>query len=294
MEQDAGRLFDATWRHPQSGAWTSWVDRPLDKLSGRYEWYNSAFGRGTWQASPRNKFNMLIDYQRACNCYGSTSGLAQEASGASYKFQPSRLIQATWSSPRTSRLLMEAGAAFNISQWNAFWEPSPDFPSTISVNDVGLGIRYGLSSTYRGNPNYTNRLSQRFSTTYVTGTHTFKVGFQNDVLSTDAQFITNGNVNYTFRNADPISITLLTPYLRHDRGNEFGVYAQEKWTLRRLTVGAGVRFDTYDWLGTPTSRRRVIRRRGRVRRITTNGSVNEASFNSGERCPQLERHQSAF
>jgi hypothetical protein len=226
--------------------WTPWVDRPLNKDSGRYEWYNSGFGRGTWQASARNKFNLLFDYQRACNCYGSTSGLAQEASGASYKFQPSRLIQATWSSPRTSRLLMEAGSAFNISQWNAFWEPGADTPSIISVNDTGLGIRYGSQPTYRGNPNYTNRYSQRFSTTYVTGTHTFKVGIQNDVLATNAQFITNGNVNYTFRNGDPTSITQYsTPYLRHDRGNDFGAYAQEKWTINRLTLDLGLRFDWY-------------------------------------------------
>lgn len=226
--------------------WTPWVDRPLDKISGRYEWYNSGFGRGTWQATNRDKFNLLFDYQRACNCYGSTTGLAQEASGASYKFQPSRLIQATWSSPRTNRLLMEAGMALNVSQWNAFWEPSPDFPETISIRDTGLGITYGAQPTYRGNPNYTNRYSQRFSTAYVTGTHTLKVGMQNDILTTDAQFITNGNVNYTFRNGEPQSITQYsTPYLRHDRGNDFGVYGQDKWVISRLTLDLGVRFDWY-------------------------------------------------
>jgi hypothetical protein len=71
---------------------------------------------------------------------------------------------------------MEAGSAFNISQWNAFWEPGQS--DVISVNDTGLGLRYGAQATYRGNPNYTNRYSQRFSTTYVTGTHSIKVGFQ--------------------------------------------------------------------------------------------------------------------
>ncbi len=229
---------------------TPWLDRPLDALSGRYEWYNSGFGRTTWQASPRNKFNFLIDYQRACNCWGSTPAFTQEAAGASYKFQPSRLIQTTWSSPRTNRLLMEAGAAFNVSQWNAFWEPGADTPNIISVNDIGRGIRYGAQPTYRGNPNYTNRYSQRFSTTYVTGTHSFKVGVQNDVLATNAQFITNGNVNYTFRNDVPISLTQYsTPYLRHDRGNDFGAYAQDKWTIGRLTLDLGLRFDWfYGWV----------------------------------------------
>ena len=224
--------------------WTPWVDRPLQKDSGRYEWYNSAFGRGTWQASQRNKFNLLFDYQRACNCYGSTPAFAQEAAGASYKFQPSRLMQATWSSPRTSKLLMEAGSAFNISQWNAFQEPGQS--SIISVRDQALGITYGSQPTYRGLPNYTNRYSQRFSTTYVTGRQTFKAGFQNDVLATNAQFIVNGNVNYVFSNGSPISLTQYsTPYLRHDRGDDFGAYVQEKWNMGRLTADLGVRFDSY-------------------------------------------------
>ena len=119
---------------------------------------------------------------------------------------------------------MEAGSAFNISQWNAFWEPGQQRRSSASTTSASASVT-GRRPTYRGNPNYTNRYSQRFSTTYVTGTHTFKVGVQNDVLATNAQFIVNGNVNYTFRNGDPQSITQYsTPYLRHDRGNEFGMY----------------------------------------------------------------------
>jgi hypothetical protein len=226
--------------------WTPWIDRPLDAQSGREEWYVSAFGRATWQASQRDKFSFLIDYQRACNCFGRSGGTSsQEAVGASYKFQPTRLIQARWTSTRTNKLLLEAGTAFNVSQWNAFWDPAVT-PDIISVRDIGTGIRYGAQSTYRGNPNYTNRYSQEFSATYVTGTHNIKFGVQNDVLATDAQYIVNGNVNYTFRNDVPISITqYATPYLRHDRGNDFGAYVQDKWTIGRLTLGYGVRFDWY-------------------------------------------------
>jgi hypothetical protein len=226
--------------------WTPWVDRPLDAQSGREEWYNSLFGRTTWQASDRNKFSFLLDYQRACNCFGRSGGTSsQEAVGASYKFQPTRLIQARWTSPRTSRLLIQAGTAFNVSQWNAFWDPAVK-GDIISVRDLGLGLRYGAQSTYRGNPNYTNRYSQDFSATYVTGSHSFKLGVQNDVLATNAQYIVNGNVNYTFRNGVPTSLTQFsTPYLRHDRGNDFGLYFQDRWRTGRLTLGYGLRFDWY-------------------------------------------------
>jgi hypothetical protein len=225
--------------------WTPWVDRPLDALSGRYEWYNSGLGRATWQVSERNKLNLLFDYQRACNCYGPNASTSQEASGASYKFQPNRLTQLTWNSPRTNRLLLEAGAAFSISQWNSFWHPGVT-PDTIRVVDQGLGITYGAVTSYRGWPNHTDRYSQRASATYVTGTHSFKAGMQNEVLVTNAQYVTNGNVNYTFSNGTPIRLTQYsTPYLRKDRGNDFGAYVQDQWSLGRFTIQAGVRYDWY-------------------------------------------------
>jgi hypothetical protein len=245
--------------------WTPWVDRPLDAISGRYEWYLSGLSRTTWQASPKNKFNLLFDYQRACNCYGANPSSAQEAQ-SDYKFQPNRLVQTTWSSPRTNRLLLEAGAAFSISQWNAYWHPGVS-PDIIRVTDLGLGVSYGAQTTYRGWPNHTDRYSQRASATYVTGTHSFKVGMQNEVLVTNAQYITNGNVNYTFRNGTPIRLTQYsTPYLRKDRGNDFGAFAQDQWTVGKFTFQMGVRFDwyygwvpaqstpgdTYGWPGAPT------------------------------------------
>ncbi len=224
--------------------WTPYTDRELNEDSGRYEWYNSGLARGTWQISQRNKLNVLFDYQRACNCYGATPASAQEAT-SDYKFQPNRLVQTTWSSPRTNRLLLEAGGAFSISQWNAYWHPGVT-PDIIRVSDQTLGISYGSQTSYRGWPNHTDRYSQRASATYVTGTHSFKAGMQNEVLVTNAQYITNGNVNYGFRNGDPASITRYsTPYLRKDRGNDFGVYAQDQWSVGRFTFQMGIRYDWY-------------------------------------------------
>jgi hypothetical protein len=224
--------------------WTPWVDRPLDKFSGRYEWYQSSLGRLTWQASARNKLNLLFDYQTACNCFGATPASSQEAA-SDYKFQPNRLVAVSWSSPRSNRLLMEAAGAASISQWNAYWHPGVS-PDIIRVTDQGLGVSYGAQTTYRGWPNHTDRYMQRFSTAYVTGTHSFKTGVQVEQLVTNAQYITNGNINYRFRNGIPNRITQYsTPYLRKDRGNDFGAYIQDQWTLHRWTFNLGVRYDWY-------------------------------------------------
>jgi hypothetical protein len=223
--------------------WTPWVDRPLNKYSGRYEWYESTLGRLTWQASQRNKFSGMYDFQRACNCLGS-AGNAQEAA-SDYKFQPNRLIHTTWSSPRTNRLLMEGGGAITKSQWNRYWHFGVT-PDIIRVTDQGLGMSYGSIQQYRGWPNETDRYTQRFSTSYVTGSHSFKTGVQVEQLVTNAQFVVHHNLTYTFRNGAPIQLTQWsTPYLERERGNELGLYAQDQWVLGNWTLNLGVRYDWY-------------------------------------------------
>jgi hypothetical protein len=228
--------------------WTPWVDRPLDETSGRHEWYESALARVTWQATQRDKFNIMTDVQEACNCGGTSPSSAQELQ-TGYKFQPNWLTQITWSSPRTSRLLMEAGTAITISQWNQYWRPGV-LPFHAAVSDQTLSISYGAATSYRGWPNHTDRYTQRFSTAYVTGTHSFKTGVQIEQLVTNAQYISNGNMSYTFRNGVPISITQRsTPYLQMERGNDFGAFVQDQWTVDRLTMNLGLRYDFfYGWV----------------------------------------------
>ena len=219
-----------------------WIDRPFDVHSGRWEWYDSFLGRVTWQPTPRNKINFLIDHQVACNCGGGASSILNEA-GSGYRFEPNKFMQLTYNSPITSKLLLEVGVGASISQWNAFWQTGTT-AKTVSITDVGLGKTYGAVATYRGHPDYTNRYTQRAALTYVTGTHTVKGGFIFEHMLTDNYFIANGNVNYTFRNGTPISILQrTTPYLELDRTDELGMFIQDQWRVNRLTFNYGVRFD---------------------------------------------------
>ena len=221
-----------------------WVDRPDDRYSGRLEWYDSALFRGTFQVSQNNKFNFTYDEQRACNCGTRQSGRAMEAQPG-YRFDPNRLMQYTWTSTVTSRLLLEAGGAAAISQWNSFWMPGVE-ATHVRVDDTGLGIRYGAYGFQRGDPNNTDRHSQRFSLTYVTGSHNFKVGTQIEELVDNVYQFENQNTAYRFNNGIPNRITMYAdPSLRMDRAFDVGIYAQDQWTLDRLTLNLGVRLEKH-------------------------------------------------
>jgi hypothetical protein len=83
------------------------------------------------------------------------------------------------------------------------------------------------------------------SLSYVTGSHAFKAGF----VATSGGHIYGATPNfpewYSFNNQVPISITQVLVSDREEMRMRprLGVYAQDQWTIRRLTVNAGLRFD---------------------------------------------------
>ena len=222
-----------------------YVDREDDRYSGRLEWYDSYLGRVTWQATDRQKFNLMIDRQEGCNC-GSTVASSMQEYQNGYRFDPNTLFQLNYTNAVTSRLLLEAGGTFANSQWNTFFMPGVE-RDHIYIRDFGTGVRYGASSFFRGDPNNTDRHSQRFSVSYVTGSHNFKAGVQIEELVADTYHRQNGNVHYSFRNGVPFSLTQwATPYIERSRiMPDLGIYAQDQWVMDKLTLNLGVRFD---WL----------------------------------------------
>jgi len=251
--------------------WTPWVTRPIDRTSGRLEWYQSGLGRFTWQASEKNKFNVTYDEQRGCNCGSTSASQSQEYYVSSYRFDPNRLFQVSWNSPRTSKLLLEAGGAATISTWNMYYNPGVT-NDVISIYDFGTGQGYGSPAVYLGHPDARDRYTEHASMSYVTGSHNYKFGFQAEQLSTNVYLHTNGNLNYYFFNGAPFEIMQYAyPWLEEERATDAGIYAQDQWKVsNRITVNLGLRWEYFNghvpaqtagypgetdgyWAGVPTS-----------------------------------------
>jgi hypothetical protein len=237
----AGQYFNATQGTP-------FFTPDLDRPQYRKEWVNSVGGRVTWQASAKNKVSAFTDVQGFFN-RGRGEFVAPESSALAFNLSPQGLFQISVSSVRTNKLLLEAGMSYARNQW-PFPSPGEDFmrvsPDDISILEQSTGFRYNAKSTYNDIVDQF-RYSERFSLSYTTGSHAFKTGVQLEQGINNQDLQVHGDVNYTFLRGVPASITqYATPYLTKNRIRDLGIFAQDQWTVKRLTLTYGLRFDSFN------------------------------------------------
>src|SRR3954471_5769611 len=211
-------------------------------------WHQSAAARLTTQVSPKNKVNAYYDWQFTDfgNCF-VPSFLTALSACPEFKNIPQYIIQASWSSPVSSKLLLEAGGTLTAQDFHGFRQPGvsdTQIRYTERVPQPGMPSAWGSAGTQYG-ANRSNQINYRAAVSYVTGTHSTKVGFN---LMHQWRFVTqepNNSFDATLNNGPPFSITeYATPINFHETVNyNMGLYAQDQWTVKRLTLNYGVRID---------------------------------------------------
>jgi hypothetical protein len=199
--------------------------------------------RLTWQTSRNSKLAIYGDTLDRCTCAAQlSSSVALNASTGLYT-PVNHLFQATWNWVASNRILVEAGETYMPQDWA--YRATPGSDSTIpSITDQGRGITYnapGQALREQDSKAQNGKLIMSF----VTGSHNLRVGTQ--WYSGDRYFKTLVNNNYTeqFLNGVPRQLTLQnTPLVEHEAVRlNLGIFAQEQWTLKRLTANLGLRFD---------------------------------------------------
>ena len=221
---------------------------PTDEQNLFPVWHQSAVARFTTQLNQRNKLNLYYDWQYTYfgNCFVPTLLTAISAC-PEFKNIPQYIVQGSWSSPVTNKLLLEAGGTITPQDFHGYRRPGVS-ATQFAINDPlappGYPTSWGSSPTSYGY-NRSDQMNFRGSASYVTGSHAVKVGF---TLLHAWRFNTqepNNSVTLSLRNRVPFSITqYATPIQFHEtlRYN-MGLYAQDQWRLQRMTLNYGVRLD---------------------------------------------------
>ena len=241
----AGDFFpvDATAVHRQD-------DLSKQAFGGTYTYDNN--GRVTWAINSKQKFSGWYAYQYKVDPHWVINAtISPEA--ARVTTWHTQLSTFKWTYTATNKLLFEAGAAPGASP-DTILAPL-DRISGISITEQGspVGSTVGARPvTYRaptGFDFYDDLPAQSFTgaMTYVTGSHSAKLGmeFQRGYFRRGDNNDSTGGIWYRTRDYVPNLVTIQAPNAgwQNNLDHNLGIYAQDRWTVSRLTLSGGVRVD---------------------------------------------------
>ncbi len=240
--------------------------------------------RFTGQPTPRNKVGVYFDYQKNCTgsaltpngnqcrvpgsdwvALGSIGGFGSVSPEAGNVWDDrEKIFQSTWSSPVTSKLLLEAGFSSFNSRWGG-QIPSGAATGAIAVTELVASPLTQVpiaNFAYRGWASAPTNDQQhnvwRASATYVTGAHSLKIGYQAAFQVQSQTQIMDNPLQYTFLNGTPISFTMrVAPWKQANRTRFDAFYAQDQWTRGRLTLQGALRYE-HAWSWFPAGENGVL------------------------------------
>ena len=262
-----GLFYNKNANNPN--AWT--YDPDTSRPAANQQLWSDGQVRLTYQATQRNKVSFSFDMQDingnwpfGCECMrvalsGGAVTLTSPEANSARRFPLQRALLAEWSSPLTSRVLLEAVAIQRVERF-ATDDSGPNAggvdPQMIAITEQGgpiAGLEYRAPADY-GNTWMWN-LYYRTAASYITGSHAYKVGLNGGKGFNQALPFVHVPYSYRFNNGVPNQITLRALPSAGGTSREFqtrteyqwdiGVYAQDKWTIDRMTLGYGLRFDYF-------------------------------------------------
>lgn len=154
-----------------------------------------------------------------------------------------------WTSTLTNRFLVEAGFSqtgtyINVNPQNgvAATVGTPEWYARVPKTDLNLGRTWnGAGVFYQPS----RRQVVTGSASYVTGTHQIRGGVQLSFGHYDEKRDLNGALQQQYRSGvpDAVSVSNYPIDSKNELNYDLGFYAQDAWTINRLTVNYGLRTD---------------------------------------------------
>jgi hypothetical protein len=206
---------------------------------------HSFITRLTWQATQANKFRLYLDKQYNGEDYNNVSAvISPEASQAA--FGGGWTPQVKWTSTPTSRLLIDAGITLYSLDYEVAYQPGVGARDLPHFEQSTQRLTVATTNPYKS---WTDNYGTAASVSYVTGAHAIKTGMTFGWGTNFSERSANGQIQQlTFNNDIPLSVTVRnTPYsVVQKLKADFGMYVQDAWTMKRLTLNYGGRFDHFN------------------------------------------------
>jgi hypothetical protein len=199
--------------------------------------------RLTYQVTPKTKLRLSGNNGTVITERWDVTGQTAPEAGLwlATPLNYSAIAKAT--SVRTNRLMIEAGQSLAATTYQYHYQPEVG-PFDLAKREASTG---GTTGAYTAPTNYFDTIWHTTATVnYVTGTHAVKAGASLEHGWQKQDYYNNGDIQLlTFLNGNPSSISVRnTPIIKYEDVNAIlGVFVQDRWTMNRLTLTGGLRFD---------------------------------------------------
>jgi hypothetical protein len=207
----------------------------------------SITGRIAAQISSKDKVSYYHDEQDKVRAHwGISSTVPPEASAI--QATPTSFVSVTkWTRTHSNKLLFDAGLSVYDQEYQENYQPDVFAGSipAVTILDASSGKYAGAWN----NPadHFSKLFTEQFAMSYVTGAHSLRAG----VAITEGRWrltqqYTSDVMPINFNAGVPVSVALKIPTDRKNAIKEdLGIFVQDKWTVSRATINAGVRFDQF-------------------------------------------------
>src|SRR4051812_749355 len=221
-------------------------------LMGNY----SGVGRLTWAASSKDKVRVYVEKQFNGEFYNGFNTYAVSTPEASTDaFGRGWIPQVRWTRAQSNKLLLEAGISYYNQPYEQDCRPGLSATALPSLNGSTGLLTGACGYTIPPYSSTTKDYSTMASASYITGSHAFKVGMTDGWGENSRTFAPNANIDTLIKlnvaglgNEIPVQVVVYnSPATAVQNVNsDFGSYAQDTWTLKKLTLNYGARFEHFN------------------------------------------------
>jgi hypothetical protein len=249
--------FYATYKYQDAKVWvpsSHFADGSpaFRRLEGNY----SGIGRVTWAASAKDKIRVYVEkqfngeYYNGFNTYAiSTPEASSDAYGRGW------IPQARWTRAQSNKMLIEAGIAYYNQPYEQSCRPEAAANALPSLNG-STGLLTGKCGyTIPPYSSTTKDSNVMGAVSYVTGSHAMKFGFTDLWGQNSRTFAPAANIDTLIKvNVSPTILEFPFQVVVYNSpatsiqnvNSDFGSYAQDTWTMNRLTLNYGARFEHFN------------------------------------------------